>query len=286
MARALAAGCSESSAGAGTAWAPDADGLRAFAVELAREAMDAIRAGRPTTAESTTKADAGDWVTPFDRAVEMQARERIAARYPAHGFVGEEFGRHERQHDLEPGIVWHLDPIDGTMNFVHGIPWVAFSLAAADAGGVVAGAVADVYRGEIFSASRGGGAWVDQVRARCASPERLEGGVFLTEWSGQAPWPGMFGYLERIAALPAASRIMGSCALALAQVGVGRATGAVLPGRYSTWDVYAGALIAREGGAVLYDRHGACDGVPLDGVLAAPPQVARRLWEAWTANTT
>jgi myo-inositol-1(or 4)-monophosphatase len=258
--------------------------MREFAVELAHDAIALIGGARPSPLAADTKADQGDWVTPFDRAVELETRARIAARYPSHGFVGEEFGQDDRLPRDEAPIVWHLDPIDGTMNFVHGLPWVAFSLAAVAPSGVVAGVVADVYRREIFSATRGGGAWLGDARVRCAEPKSLAGGVFLTEWSGQAPWPNMYDYLDRIASVPAATRIMGSCALALALVGAGRVTGTVLPGRYNSWDVYAGALIAREGGAVLYGRNGPHDGVPMDGVLASPPDTARSLWQAWTAS--
>jgi myo-inositol-1(or 4)-monophosphatase len=89
-------------------------------------------------------------------------------------------------------------------------------------------------------------------------------------------------YLDRICAAPAGTRIMGSCALALALVGVGRCSGTVLPGHYNSWDVYAGALIAREGGAAIYNSRGVDGGIPMDGILAAPPGVAPLLWRAWT----
>jgi myo-inositol-1(or 4)-monophosphatase len=242
--------------------------------------METIAAAHTSPDESATKVDAGDWVTPFDKAVETQTRDRIHARFPRHRVIGEEFGA-----DVDIGeaeVNWYLDPIDGTMNFVHGLPWVAFSLAAADrSGNVVAGVVADAYRREIYSASLGGGAYIGGTRVSCAKHGRIGGGVFLTEWSRQAPWPGMHAYLDAIAAEAGATRIMGSCALALALVGVGRATGTVLPGFYNPWDVYAGALIAREGGAVIGGREGNTDAIPLDGVMAATPAVSDALGSLW-----
>ncbi|QDZ12617.1 inositol monophosphatase family protein [Devosia ginsengisoli] len=257
--------------------------LRAFALQLAEEAMVTIAGAHASPDQSATKVDAGDWVTPFDKAVETQTRDRIHAQYPGHRVVGEEFGA-----DADAGgdaeITWYLDPIDGTMNFVHGVPWVAFSLAAVDSQGVVAGVVADVYRREIYSASRGGGAYIDARRVNCAAHARIGGGVFLTEWSRQAAWSGMDEYLHAISAEAGATRIMGSCALALALVGVGRATGTVLPGFYNPWDVYAGALIAREGGAVIAGRSGPAGDVPLDGVMAATPGVADKLLKLWSAD--
>ncbi|HKU87864.1 MAG TPA: inositol monophosphatase family protein [Casimicrobiaceae bacterium] len=255
-----------------------------FAVELAQHAAGVIAAARPSAAHAATKVDASDWVTPFDRAVEIDIRDRIAARYPSHVIVGEEFGRTDAAG--EDTLAWHLDPIDGTLNFVHGVPWVSFSLALADRDGVLVGVVADVHRGEVYSAIRDRGAFIDDARVTCATAERMEGGVFLTEWSRQSPWPGMYRYLDRIAAVPAGTRIMGSCALALALVGVGRATGTVLAGHYNSWDVYAGALIAREGGASIFSARGPDDGVPMDGVLAAPPAIAPMLWRAWTGEGT
>jgi myo-inositol-1(or 4)-monophosphatase len=256
--------------------------LHGFALELATHASRTIAAARASPGESDTKVDASDWVTPFDRAVELDVRARIAARYPAHVILGEEFGRPAV---VPPGApAWHLDPIDGTLNFVHGVPWVAFSLALADASGVLVGVVADVQRGQVYSAIRRAGAFIDGERVSCAPVDRLAGGVFFTEWSRQSKWPGMDRYLDRICAAPAGTRIMGSCALALALVGVGRASGTVLPGFYNSWDVYAGALIAREGGAAIYGRRGVDDGVPMDGILAAPPGVAAALWQAWTAD--
>jgi len=260
---------------------PDAGTLRAFAVELAAFATATIVTARARPSESTTKVDAGDWVTPFDRAVESDIGARIVERFPAHAVVGEELGGAGA---AQGEMTWTIDPIDGTLNFVHGVPWVAFCAAVSDAEGVVAGVVADAFRGTIYSAQRKGGAFVDAVPARCADVHRIAGGVFLTEWSRQAPWPHMHRYLDRISSQAAATRIMGSSALALALVGAGRASGAILGGHYNRWDVDAGALIARESGARIYSRTGPHDGVPMDGILAAPPGVADALWRAWTAD--
>ncbi|MGC3988150.1 MAG: inositol monophosphatase family protein [Chthoniobacteraceae bacterium] len=253
-----------------------------FALELAAHASGIIANARPSTAQSDTKVDAGDWVTPFDRAVEVDIRSRIAARYPDHVIHGEEFGKPEAS--KEGALAWHLDPIDGTLNFVHGVPWVSFSLALADKDGPMVGVVADVRRGEAYSAIRGQGAFIGDTRAHCVRAERMDGGVFLTEWSRQAPWPEMHRYLDRVAAKAAGTRIMGSSALALALVGVGRATGTLLGGYYNSWDVYAGALIAREGGCTVYSRRGPDGGVPMDGILAAPPAIAPQLWHDWVGE--
>ncbi len=253
-----------------------------LAVGLAAWATEVIANGRPDPATSETKVNAGDWVTSFDREVEQHVRAELRRLLPGHRVVGEEYGADADAGDA--AVTWYLDPIDGTTNFVHGLPWVAFSLAACDERGAAVGVVADVYRGEIFSAVRGGGARLDGLPVRCAQDAAVTGGVLLTEWSRQDAWPGMYDYLSRISATCGSTRIMGSCALALATVGGGRAAGVVLPGHYNAWDVAAGVLIARESGALIYDREGPHDGVPLHGVLAAPPGSAEELWRTWVGE--
>src|SRR5690606_35568940 len=110
-------------------------------------------------ANATTKAHPVDWVTSVDQAVERHVRQELVARFPDHQVVGEEYGATARPAGGAPAVTWYLDPIDGTTNYVHGVPWVAFSLAAADERGAVVGVVADVHRGEVFSAIRGGGSF-------------------------------------------------------------------------------------------------------------------------------
>ncbi|GAA1569640.1 inositol monophosphatase [Dactylosporangium maewongense] len=260
--------------------APDSElkTLHEFAVELARAAMRTIAGSSPQPATAGTKADAADWVTPYDREVERLTRDEIARRFPDHRVVGEEYGG-----GAGDGFTWYVDPIDGTTNFVHGLPWSSFSLAGFDETGVAVGVVADPARGEILSAVRGGGAFADGLPVSCRPVSSLAGEVLLTEWSKNRPWPGMFAVLTEVSDRFAATRIMGSCALALASVGAGRAAGALIPGRYDLWDVAAGALIAKEGGALVHGRDGVSGGVPEDGILAAAPGVADEVWQLWRA---
>ncbi|MCP2329603.1 fructose-1,6-bisphosphatase/inositol monophosphatase family enzyme [Hamadaea flava] len=255
--------------------------LHDFAVDLARTAMATMAASKPQPDDAATKKDPADWVTPFDQAIERHTRSEIARRYPQHRVIGEEYGAADSP--STGTFTWYVDPIDGTTNFVHGLPWASFSLAGYDEHGVAVGVVADAARAEVLSAVRGGGAWINGEPARCGSATGLAGGILLTEWSGNQPWPGMFDVLTQVAARFGATRIMGSCALALASVGVGRAAGALLPGRYNLWDVAAGALIAREGGAHVSAKDGVDEGVPADGVLAAVPGAADEILGLWRA---
>lgn len=182
------------------------------------------------------------------------------------------------------GLTWYIDPIDGTTNFVHGLPGVSVSIAAVDTRGVAVGVVHDVYRDEAFTAIRGRGARVGGVAVAAGDEaERvgLRGGLLLTEWSGLLPWPGMYGLITDLQERFTATRVLGSCALSLASVGAGRATGAVLGGHYNPWDVLAGALIAAEAGCVVFDADGVAGDVPMGGLGVAGPDEADEIRTAW-----
>lgn len=254
----------------------------AVAMDLARWSIEAIGAHSLQDAEIDTKANPSDYVTVVDRMVEQRVRESIAGRLPGDRVIGEEMGDGGGSGDR----VWYVDPVDGTTNFVFGLPWVSFSLALVDADGLAVGVVVDPFRREIFSATRGGGAMIDGRRARCPDRSGLSGALALTEFAAYRAWPGMTRMVAELAAAGTTVRVMGSSALTLASAGVGRASGAVLGG-YHTWDVAAAALIAREAGATLLRRDGTlADGVPTGddgGMLVAAPGVAEDLWRAWTA---
>jgi myo-inositol-1(or 4)-monophosphatase len=254
------------------------------AIDLARWAQARISAGRPESGDPEEKAGPGDWVTSVDRDVEERIRAELLARFPGDVVVGEEAGTSSSGPTApgETALTWYVDPIDGTTNFVHGLPGVSVSIAAVDARGTAVGVVHDVYRDEVFSAVRGAGSWLDGRRiAVPAQRVGLRGGLLLTEWSGILPWTGMKTLVEALQAEFTATRILGSCALSLASVGAGRATAAVLGGHYNPWDVLAGALIAVESGCVMFDIDGAVDDVPMNGLGVAIPEVAATVQGLW-----
>ncbi|TNC28163.1 inositol monophosphatase family protein [Amycolatopsis alkalitolerans] len=245
-----------------------------FAEELALWAVDRIRQRRPATV--STKSGPADFVTETDLDVEREVRARIAERYPGHRIVGEEYGT---SGGGEP--TWYVDPVDGTTNFAHGLPWSSFSLAVADSAGALAGVVADPSRGEVFGASRGGGARLDGRPIRCADTRELPGALVLTEWAAWRPWPGQNELLAALAAEQCTTRVLGSSALSLASVAAGRASAVVLGG-YSTLDVLAGVLLCREAGCAVLGRDGRETVLPAagdGGLLAAPPALAQSIRE-------
>jgi fructose-1,6-bisphosphatase/inositol monophosphatase family enzyme len=255
------------------------DACAALVDELTAFAVDRIVAERPRDDQISTKTSDADWVTETDLAVERHVREAVRERFPGHRFVGEEYGTSGAE---EPAATWYVDPVDGTTNFVHGLPWSSFSVAVLDEAGPAVGAVADPYRREVLSAVRGRGARRNGEPTRCSEAGTLVGGIFLTELTMQSLWDGQAALMGALAAEGCVTRIMGSNALSLASVGAGRAV-ATLIGQFGPVDCHAGTLIAQESGAVVRSRSGADRPVVGEGVLCAAPGVAEelaRLWEA------
>lgn len=255
------------------------DDEAAVALELAAWATERIAGVRPTAV--TTKANAADHVTETDREIERRVRETITARFPDHAIVGEEYGG-----DPAPagGPTWYVDPVDGTTNYASGLPWCSFSLALADGDGPVLGVVADPFRGEVFSAVRGGPALCNGAPIRCREATSLSGEVVVTEWAAYRPWPGMTGMLDRLSGELCTTRIMGSSALSLVSVAGGRAAAGVI-GEFHAIDVLASVLIAAQAGAVVRGEDGTATLFPASGgILVAAPGVADEMWNAWTGD--
>ena len=253
----------------------------AAALELAEWAMERIAGARPTTV--TTKANPADLVTETDREVERRVRDVLAARFPAHAVVGEEYGG-ERARD-GGGLTWYIDPVDGTTNYASGLPWCSFSLGLAVGDTPVLGVVADPFRGEVFSAVEGGPALCNGVPVRCREATGLAGEVVVTEWAAYRPWPGMLGMLDRLSDELCTTRIMGSSALSLVSVAAGRAAAGVI-GEFHAIDVLAAVFIAARAGATVRGEDGAATLFPsAGGILVSAPGIAADMWRAWMPGT-
>lgn len=240
----------------------DAPALRIVAEQLATEAADFVARRRAEVFSSGGAAAAGavrskstptDPVTIVDTETERWLRERLAVLRPSEAILGEEEGGRQ---DGRQGLSWVLDPIDGTVNFVYGIPAYAVSVAAQYDGRSVAGAVANVPAGEVYSAALGHGAEMvrDGVRTvlRCSGVDDLSMALLGT---GFAYEPGrrarQAGVLAQV--LPAVRDIrrIGSCALDLCMVAAGRLDAYYEEG-VQVWDWAAAALIAAEAGATVW----------------------------------
>jgi myo-inositol-1(or 4)-monophosphatase len=256
----------------------DLERAREVAIGAAEIAVEVLRA--TPLGDVRTKAHAADVVTDVDTATERAVRDHLAAAFPDHQVVGEEYGG-----QADAGPTWYCDPVDGTTNLASGLPWTSFSLSLAVGHEPLVGVVADPWRGEILHASRGGGAWRRTVAGGADEPvhaadtERLAGAVVMSEWAAHVPFPGQLELLAALGERHCTMRVMGSGTLSVASVAAGRAAGAVI-GDFHAEDHLAALLIGREAGAVVRSL-GPDDGLwPAPGPFAlATPGVADRLAE-------
>jgi myo-inositol-1(or 4)-monophosphatase len=240
--------------------------LRRTAEALAVEAAALVReraAGRVEVADR--KSSAVDVVTEVDRDSEALLRRRVSERRPGDGFFGEEGGR---SRGSRSGVTWVVDPIDGTVNFLYGIPHYAVSVAAVDEQErSLAGVVVHVATGAVYSAALGLGATRDGVPLRVRSPvplaERLlHTGFQYTESVRRVQGQAVSRLVTRIRDV----RRMGSAALDLCSVAEGTADGYVEEGPH-LWDHAGAALVATEAGA-RFEVHAGAGG--MDCLVCAP----------------
>ncbi|WP_067436417.1 inositol monophosphatase family protein [Nocardioides jensenii] len=222
------------------------DDLLALARDVAGEAARFVaQQRRGGVSVAATKSSTVDVVTQVDRDCERLIREQLLAARPEDAFLGEEGGGTGGG----TGVRWIVDPIDGTVNFLYGIPQYAVSIAAERDGVVVAGVVVNAATGEAFHASLGGGAWRDGARLRVRAAAPLAERLVLTGFNYQAETRLVqAAAVARLLPLVRDIRRMGSCALDLCSIAAGSADGYVEEG-VAEWDHAAGALIAREAGA-------------------------------------
>ena len=186
-----------------------------------------------------------DLVTEVDRACELAILETIRGRYPEHDIVTEET-------DLARGgsrFVWFIDPLDGTVNFAHSYPFFCASVALAVDGEIVAGAVFDPLRDELFTAERGAGAHLNGQPLRVSSARRLIESLLITgfPYDTHQRLEERLRFFNRVMGKARAVRRDGSAALDLCYVAAGRADG-FWEEILKPWDMHAGRLIVEEAG--------------------------------------
>jgi myo-inositol-1(or 4)-monophosphatase len=229
---------------------------------------------RPADPSGWTLKGSRDFVTEVDRTAEAIVAEVLLAAEPGSRIVGEELSP-----DLTTaGLVWVVDPLDGTTNFLHDFPSYAVSVAATVDGVLEAGVVVQVPRQEVYFASRGGGAWQGERRLAVSA---IRDPAFALVGTG-FPFKDtvrLEEYLDgfgRIAQQTSGIRRPGSAALDLADVAAGRLDG-FWEQHLSAWDIAAGALLIREAGGVVTDYMGRDVGVEHTPVVAGNPEIHRWL---------
>ena len=247
-----------------------------IAVRAARSAGQVIAKnfGDNVNIQTAEKAK-NDLVTNVDREAEQAIVRTLLKAYPDHCVIGEEFGIQGKE-DSE--YQWIIDPLDGTTNFVKGIPHIAVSIALRIKGRTEVGVVYDPIRDELFSASRGSGAQLNGYRIRVGQARDLDGCVLATAFPHRHrhhldAYKKMF---DGIFAECADIRRAGTASLDLAYVAAGRVDGYWELG-LKPWDLAAGELIAREAGAIATDFVGGHNFYSSGNIVCGNPRVVKSL---------
>jgi myo-inositol-1(or 4)-monophosphatase len=244
--------------------------LADLASSIAQEAAELLLTGRGQVEVVQTKSSPTDVVTEMDRAAEKLIRDRLAAARPGDAVLGEEGGQ------TGAGRVrWIVDPLDGTVNYLYGLPDWAVSIAAEVAGEVEVGVVCVPLRRSLFTAVRGGGAFLESAwrpgrqRLACNSGVGLSAALVATGFGYAADKRARQGRVAA-AVLPRARdlRRSGSAATDLCSVAAGQVDAYYEEG-VQAWDIAAGGLIAREAGARTGGLHGQAAGPEMTIAAAA-----------------
>jgi myo-inositol-1(or 4)-monophosphatase len=237
---------------------PTADELLEGAIAAARAGGAVLVEGLRRPLQVEQKSERSSIVTWADLTAQEAIVRIIGERFPEHAILSEEGDGTL----AEAAATWLVDPLDGTSNYAHGIPFACTSVAVRDGEGLAAGAVLDPFRDELFTAVRGGGAWLGGRRLAVSATDALGRSLVCTGiQSDDADAIAAFG--RRMVALCGecrAVRCVGSPALCLAYVAAGRVDAFVERDATFAWDVGAGALLIAEAGGHSEDL----DGGPLN----------------------
>jgi myo-inositol-1(or 4)-monophosphatase len=247
------------------------------AVKAARKAGAIInRASLDLDLLRVTTKGQSDFVTEVDRAAEQAIIEVLSQAYPDHGFLAEESGA--RRPPGASDYTWIIDPLDGTTNFIHGFPQYAVSIACQHGGQITQGVIYDPSRNDLFTATRGRGAFLNDRRLRVSKRTQMKDCLIGTGF----PFRNLdridqyLQLFKRVTACTAGIRRPGAAALDLAYVAAGRLDGFWEYG-LSPWDMAAGSLLVIEAGGLISDDEGKADYMSSGNVVCGAPKVFSQL---------
>lgn len=244
------------------------------AVKAARRGAAIInRASFDLDRLQVTEKNHNDYVTEVDQAAEQAIIEILKTAYPDHAVLAEESGASANLHD-ENENVWIIDPLDGTTNFIHGFPQYCVSIALQHRGQITQAVVYDPTRNDLFTASKGAGAYLNEKRIRVSRRDKIADALIgtgfpYTNLADLDEYVKMFRIMtEKSAGL----RRPGAAALDLAYVAAGRLDG-FFEKNLKPWDIAAGSLLITEAGGIVGTFAGESDYLYKGDVLAGTPKI-------------
>jgi myo-inositol-1(or 4)-monophosphatase len=246
-----------------------------IAVQAARAAGKIImRAVDHLDTITVSQKRPNDYVTEIDQAAEKEIIKLIRKAHPGHGILGEETGK-----TAGNDYTWIIDPLDGTRNFIHGFPQFAVSIALRYKNKIEHGVIYDPVRQELFTASRGKGAQLNNKRIRVSKHTELEECLLGTGFPYRHSEEYRQAYLDSLQTLiPICGdvRRAGAATLDLAYVAAGRLDG-FWELKLQPWDIAAGSLLIKEAGGMVTDINGGEDFLQSGNVVAGNPKILKQL---------
>lgn len=224
-----------------------------------------------------TEKNENDYVTQVDKMSENEIIMHIQKAYPHHHILAEESGKHEQS---PSDFCWMIDPLDGTKNFIHGFPHFAISIGLSYKNQMEIGVVYDPIRQDLFTATRGQGAYLNSRRIRVSESKKLNDGLIATgfpvgDHSQLAPFLKTF---EAVVPYVSGIRRSGSAALDLAYVAAGRLDGFWEP-TLKPWDIAAGSLMVKEAGGKVSDFLNESNYLESGNIVAGNLRIHKELME-------
>ncbi len=244
------------------------------AIKAARRAAAIInRASFDIDRVKVTEKAPNDFATEVDQAAEQAIIEILTTAYPGHAFLAEESGASTNPHDDNENV-WIIDPLDGTTNFIHGFPQYCVSIALQHRGQITQAVIYDPTRNDLFTATRGAGAYLNDKRLRVTKRDRIQDALIGTGFPSRN-MEGLEQYIEMFRIMTqkcTGLRRPGAAALDLAYVAAGRLDGFFEKG-LKPWDMAAGSLLVTEAGGIVGTFDGESDYLYKDEVIAGTPKI-------------
>lgn len=254
------------------------------AVKAAREAGKIInRASQDVGALNIRSKTINDFVSEVDQAAEQAIIDILKDAYPDHGFLGEESGKTNSSAEN----IWIIDPLDGTTNFLHNFPCYCVSIALQQKGVLTQAVIYDPVRNDLFTATKGRGAFLNDKRIRVTNRSRIQESLIATGFPFRdfTHLETYMGMLKDMIQKTRGIRRPGSAALDLAYVAAGFTDG-FFEINLSTWDIAAGGLLVQEAGGIVGDFEGNESWLTTGNIVAANPKVFAQMLQTLAPHLT